>query len=104
MTKWGRQRKAATEAGMLHADGGEDRRAYFASLGADVRDAYDKGYQNHEQDLARRAAAEQHPLRRISREAEALHGRADTVQLGDLALMVSQLADYILEREERNGA
>jgi hypothetical protein len=102
-TKWGRQRKAATEAGALHADGGPDRRAEFASRGSDVRDAYDSGYQNRRQEMARQADAFDHPLRQISRDANALWTRADSSEVSELARLIEGLADYLVEKEERDG-
>lgn len=99
-TKWGRQRKAATGAGAFHAQGGDDRRAEFASRGTDLRDAYDKGFQNEQQDQARRDAAEAHPLRAISREANRLVETIAGDEPRQLAELVERLADYLLEKEE----
>lgn len=100
-TKWGRMRSAAREAGADHADGGEDRRAEFASRGTDVRDAYDSGYQNRLQERARQAEAESHPLRQISREANAIADRAESSDVRELADLVERMADYLIEKEER---
>ena len=100
-TKWGRMRNAAREAGADHADGGEDRREEFASRGRDVRDAYDSGYQNRLQERARQAEAFDHPLRQISRDANALWSRADDSDVTELATLIERLADYLVEKEER---
>lgn len=100
-TKWGRMRNAAREAGADHADGGEDRREEFASRGRDVRDAYDSGYQNRLQERARQAEAESHPLRQISREANAIADRAESSDVRELADLVERMADYLIEKEER---
>lgn len=102
-TKWGRMRNAAREAGALHAEGGDDRRAEFASRGSDVRDAYDSGYQNRQQEMARQAEAFDHPLRQISRDANALWTRAESSEVAELARLIEGLADYLVEKEERNG-
>ena len=102
-TKWGRMRNAAREAGALHAEGGDDRRAEFASRGSDVRDAYDSGYQNRVQDRARQAEAFDHPLRQISRDANALWTRAESSEVAELARLIEGMADYLVEKEERNG-
>ena len=102
-TKWGRMRNAAREAGAYHADGGEDRRAEFSSRGTDVRDAYDSGYQNRLQERTRQAEAESHPLRQISREANAIADRAESSDVRELADLVERMADYLIEKEERNG-
>jgi hypothetical protein len=102
-TKWGRMRNAAREAGALHAEGGDDRRAEFASRGSDVRDAYDSGYQNRRQEMARQAEAFDHPLRQISRDANALWTRAESSEVAELARLIEGMADYLVEKEERNG-
>ncbi len=102
MTKtiWGRQRKAATEAGAYHAQGGDDRRHEFASRGVDVGLAYQQGYENERRRMEEQAERENHPLRRISREANALWNRAESSDVSELARLVEELADYILEKEE----
>lgn len=102
-TKWGRMRNAAREAGADHADGAEDRRAEFASRGSDVRDAYDSGYQNRLQERARQAEAENHPLRQISREASNLGLASGDSAVNEIASLIERLADYLIEKEERNG-
>lgn len=102
-TKWGRMRNAAREAGADHADGGEDRRAEFASRGSDVRDAYDSGYQNRLQERARQAEAFDHPLRQISREASNLGLASGDSAVNEIASLIERLADYLVEKEERNG-
>lgn len=96
-TRWSRQRKTATEAGAFHAQGGDDRRGEFASRGADLRDAYDKGFQNEQQDQARRQAQEDHPLRAISRDANALWNRAESSEASELASLIERLADYLIQ-------
>lgn len=100
MSKWSKLRKNATEAGAFHADGGDDRRDEFASRGTDLRDAYDKGFQNRERERAEQEKAESHPLRQISREANALYDRTEDSDCRDLANLVERLADYIVEKEE----
>lgn len=102
-TKWGRMRNAAREAGALHAEGGDDRRAEFASRGSDVRDAYDSGYQNRQQEMARQAEAFDHPLRQISREASNLGLASGDSAVNEIASLIERLADYLVEKEERNG-
>lgn len=102
-TKWGRLRSAAREAGAFHAEGGDDRRAEFASRGSDVRDAYDSGFQNRKQEIARQAEAFDHPLRQISRDANALWSRADDSDVSELASLIERLADYLVEKEESHG-
>lgn len=101
MTKtiWGRQRKAATEAGAYHAQGGPDRRAYFASLGRDTRDAYDKGFQNETTEQNLRDERSRHPLRQISAAAYRIRSNPDP-EVSELARLVEELTDYILEKEE----
>lgn len=103
-TRWSRQRKTATEAGAFHAQGGDDRRGEFASRGADLRDAYDKGFQNEQQDQARRQAEQNHPLRAISRKAQ---GQASNPWGTDatraVAGLVERLADYLIETGLDNG-
>lgn len=104
MSHWSKQRKAATAAGAYHAQGGDDRRAEFASRGSDLRDAYDKGFQNEQQEQSRREAAALHPLRQISAEANAIWNRAESREVSELASLVERMADYLLEREEQHGA
>lgn len=84
-TKWGRMRKAATEAGREHAHGGPDRRAEFASWGADVRDAYDSGKRNAE--------------RNIRDEAKKIWTEASARDVAALARVVEELAEYLMEKE-----
>jgi hypothetical protein len=103
MSKWSKQRKTATEAGAYHAQGGDDRRAEFASRGSVLRDAYDKGFQNEQQEMARRQEAQNHPLRAISREANRLVETIAGDEPRQLAELVERLADYILEQEETHG-
>lgn len=101
-SKWRSQRNAATAAGILHAQGGPDRRAEFASRGSDLRDAYDKGFQNEEQDQLRRDQAENHPLRQISSKAYLIRSNPDP-EVAELAELIEQMADYLLEKEEAHG-
>jgi hypothetical protein len=98
-TKWGRMRNAAREAGAEQADGGDDRRAEFASRGSDVRDAYDSGYNNRVQERAREAEAFDHPLRQISRDANAIWSRTNDSDVSELASLIERMADYLAENE-----
>ena len=100
MSKWGRLRKAATEAGAMQADGGDDRRDEFASRGADLRDAYDAGFRNRERERADQQEAFDHPVRQISREANALYDRTEDSDVRELCNLVERLADYITEKED----
>lgn len=97
-TKWGCMRAAATEAGALHAQGGDDRRAEFASRGTDVRDAYDRGFQNQQQEAARQQEVFDHPLSQIAREANILT-TSDTSEVRELADLIERMALYLVEKE-----
>lgn len=104
-TIWHRRRAAATEAGRLHADGGEDKRQHYASMGADVRDAYDAGYRNHIRQLEEAAERERHPLRLIAVRARTIihsfcEGDDPTQPITDLADMIVEIADYLRDRED----
>jgi len=102
---WAKLRAAATEAGRLHADGGEDRRHEFASRGTDVRDAYDKGYNNHIRELEEAAERQRHPLRQarnrlnlmVERQRQGLPVEAELIS------MIHEIIDYLLEKEDRGA-
>jgi len=99
-SQWGKMRKAATEAGAFHADGGPDRRDWFSSRGSDVRDAYDKGYSNRTQEMARESDKTDRlkPLTEIIDRAECLSG-LPSVEAHEVAELVRDLATYLLEKE-----
>lgn len=100
-SKWGRMRKAATEAGREHAHGGPDRRAEFASRGTDVRDAYDSGKRNAEREMQEQAEQEERllPLRNIMNEAKAIWIEANASDIRELGRLVTELAEYLMEKE-----
>ena len=98
-TKWGRQRKAAHEAGAYAADGGPDRRREFDTLG--VVHSYDAGYQQRKQDREDQIEREQklQPLRQINNQADALASRSDNEEVRELADMIRDLTQHLLEKE-----
>lgn len=104
-TIWHRRRAAATEAGRLHADGGEDKRQHYASMGADVRDAYDAGYRNHVRELEEAAERQRHPLRQARNR---LNNMVERQRQGlpvetELISMIHEIIDYLLEKEDRGA-
>lgn len=102
-TKWGRQRKAAREAGEYHADGGEDTRAFHASRGTDCAEAYADAYADrmayHERNMLAERERVNHPLTNLAMRAEALAYRGETPEVAELARMIEELAQYIVEKE-----
>lgn len=98
-TKWQARRKRAEIAGREAADGGMDRAEEFEAMGVDTGEAYANGKREREREIAEAQAREAHPLRRISRDAEILASRADDSDVHELASLVEQLADYLLEQE-----
>lgn len=100
MSRWGKQRNAAREAGAYHAQGGPDRRHEFASRGVDLGLAYKAGYDNEVRRMEEAAERENHPLRRIIREANILWNGASLSEVAELARLVEELAQYMLEKEE----
>lgn len=99
-TLWQRRRKAAREAGAYHAEGGPDTRAHHAALGQDCADAYDDAYKDSVRFREEQAAAANHPLTTIKREADALYWRSNDGDVMGLARLIESLADYILEKEQ----
>lgn len=100
MSRWSKQRNEAREAGAIDAQGGFDRRHEFASRGIDLGLAYKEGYDDQVRRMEEAAERENHPLRQISRDANGLWGRAESSEVCELARLIEQLADYILEKEE----
>jgi hypothetical protein len=100
-TVWHRQRKNAEAAGREDACSGEDRRAQFAEQGRDVAEAYDKGLRQQKADDEAAAAAFDHPLRQISRDANALWSRAESAEVSEVCRLIEAMADYLVEKEER---
>lgn len=98
-SKWGRQRKAATDAGAMAAQGGEDRRAEFASRGSDLRDAYDAGYRNEQQAMERAFERQNHPLTLISRRAQTLVENSDSEEVREIADILDDITTYLINRE-----
>ena len=99
-TKWRQRRQLAEIAGREAADGGMDRAEEFEAMGVDVGEAYAKGKREREREVSDFNRRQNHPLRRISNAANALAGRADDSDVRELADLVEQMADYLLEQEE----
>lgn len=99
MSRWGKQHKAASEAGAYHAQGGDDRRHEFASRGVDLGLAYQQGYDNERRRMQEQDERENHPLRQISAGAYRIRSNPDP-EVSELANLIEQLADYMLEKEE----
>lgn len=98
-TIWRQRRKAAEQAGREAADGGMDRAEEFESMGVDTGEAYAKGKREREREIAEAQAYQNHPLRTISYEANAIADRAESSEVRELAGLVERMADYLLENE-----
>ena len=100
-TIWRQQRKAAEEAGREDAESGENNRDRYAVKGRDVMEAYDNGFRERKAEIERQQEALDHPLRQISREADALAYRTDDSDVMELARLVERMADYLADKEDR---
>lgn len=102
-TIWQRRRKAAREAGEYHADGGPDTRAHHAAQGKDCAEAYADAYADrvahHERNMLAEQERVNHPLSNLAMRAEALAYRGETPEVAELARMIAELAQYIVEKE-----
>lgn len=98
-TKWGRQRKAAREAGAYAAHGGPDRRREFDGIG--VVHSYDEGYKAEieEMQVAKDRAERLAPLEQINNQADALAMRSDNEEVRGLADMIRDLTQYLMEKD-----
>lgn len=98
-TKWGRQRRAAREAGAFAAQGGPDRRREFDGLG--VVHSYDEGYK--EEIEQRQAEADRlerlEPLQQINNQADALASRSDNEEVREIADMIRDLTQHLMEKD-----
>lgn len=93
------RRRKAYEDGVLEADGGVCNRHKYVH-DTDLLSAYNQGKAAHTADLKRRAEAEDHPLRQISREAEALGLASGDAAVNEVASLVERMADYLVEQEQ----
>lgn len=93
------RRRKAYEDGVLEADGGVCNRHKYVH-DTDLLSAYNQGKAAHTADLKEQAERHDHPLRQISREANALYDRTEDSDVRELCNLVERLADYLVEQEQ----
>lgn len=93
-----RMRSKAYDDGVLEADGGVCNRHKYVH-DTEMLSAYNQGKAAHTAHLKQKAEAFDHPLRQISRDANALWTRADDSEVCELARLIEGMADYLVEQE-----
>lgn len=92
------QRSRAYQDGVLEADGGIcNRHKYVHDI--DLLAAYNQGKVAHTAYLKEQAAAFDHPLREISRRADALSSAGESSEARELADLIRDMADYLVNKE-----
>lgn len=99
MTVWQKKRRSAREAGWEDAELGNYRYDHFAKQGSDVGSAYIDGRNERLGEMAAAQARWDNPLLKISLQAANLVSATDSSEVRELAEMIEQLADYLLEKE-----
>jgi hypothetical protein len=90
----------AYDAGLIDSSGAGGNRQHEFPL--KDRPAYNKGFREGQkfQEAEAEQEAFDHPLRQISRDANAIWHRADDSDVCELARLIEALADHLAEQEQ----
>lgn len=93
------RKTVAYRDGVCHADGGEDRRHIYTSQSIE---AYDLGFNEHNEYLANQKAAAEHPLRLMRKKVEDGMDR-QRQNLPIAAIVLDVIEDMLIYLEEKES-
>lgn len=96
---WKQEKRNCDRAARSDAEEGENRRSDWTARG--LQERYDKGYRERRAQIEATEAAEERlaPLRQINNQADALASRSDNEEVREIADMLRDLTQYIMEKD-----
>lgn len=96
---WKARKQACDRAAISDADIGENRRDVWRASG--LQERYDNRYRERRQqiDATEERESRLSPLRQINNQADALASRSDNEEVREIADMIRDLTDYLIEKE-----